>query len=492
MGDRRSGAWVPWIAVAGSSLAWLLAGFAQDDLANPGLVEGRWYAAESAITPLTLELPSRPDQEYRLVIGSLGDPERRYRIRLSASTARDLPVAAWHLLPRLEFEPWESQCADDCSEQAKHSTGPGGFASECAVSARGAELRYFDVHTGDGALEDPGSYERVPARLVAVGRFVRVYLDAECDPGGPAGELADEVVRVMEGDVIPRVGAALGVPSDVDGDGSLGIVLTNRLARLQGGRTSVTGFVRRGDFRTDLDRPFSNRADVIYLSTEVEAGPLLEDVLAHEFVHAVCARPETSWPQHDWISEGLAHQFETGTGNVDYRVDAYYRRPESSPLAIVDYYRSQRFRDHGCRGAAFLFMRWAGRKFGREWLRQTALTRLRGEHGLEATTGVPFDRLFREWTLDLGADVADSSLPRGRFGRFNVAGPRQWGWSPDEGPLTIEVNGSAAAFVVIGAAKIPGAGRLIRVDAPPGARLQVSVRAARSPEEMRAGSDAGD
>src|SRR5690606_4946944 len=144
--------------------------------------------------------------------------------------------------------------------------------------------------------------------------------------------------------------------------------------------------------------------------------------------------------EEDWISEGLAHQYERGADNLDYRVDAYLRRPESSPLVVPDYFRAERFRDHACRGAAYLFLHWTAGVFGEECLRHMALSPSGGTATLEAATGIPFEELFRAWTLELAAPHAGERrllAIDGRFGRYVLSGPRRHVWTPEAGPAQL-------------------------------------------------------
>src|SRR5208337_4955642 len=110
-----------------------------------------------------------------------------------------------------------------------------------------------------------------------------------------------------------------GCPLDVDRDGRFTLLFTAWLRKLQDGKVAVGGFVRGSDFYRDLEAPFSNRCDMMYLSTDLKPGPYLRTLIAHEYTHAVifcehvlgdhvaglAARDEESW-----LNEGLAHLAE--------------------------------------------------------------------------------------------------------------------------------------------------------------------------------------
>ncbi len=84
-----------------------------------------------------------------------------------------------------------------------------------------------------------------------------------------------------------------GLPLTSIGDGRFTILLSSWLDHLGGGRFSVDGFVRGSDLDTDVRPPFGNQCDMMYLSTELKAGPHVRTVLAHEYMHAVIFSQKT-------------------------------------------------------------------------------------------------------------------------------------------------------------------------------------------------------
>ena len=119
----------------------------------------------------------------------------------------------------------------------------------------------------------------------------------------------------------PAVHPIVGPISDPDQNGRLSVLLTPWLGRLQGGTVSVRGFVRSSDFRTDLAAPFSNRADLLYLNSDLPQGTALQTLLLHEVAHAALARhpttdrsPGNQLDWDDWLNEGLAHLAERRCG----------------------------------------------------------------------------------------------------------------------------------------------------------------------------------
>jgi hypothetical protein len=291
----------------------------------------------------------------------------------------------------------------------------------------------------------------------------------------------------------------------VDGDGRFSVLLSPWLARLQGGRTSIGGFVRGSDFQLHIAPPFSNRCDMMYVNSQTIPGPHLRTLLIHEYAHAVSFSRRTgsrdghaAFPEEeDWLNEALAHcaesLFDGGWTNLDYRVSRYLNDTAAYPLVVEDYYRSGLWRCHGCRGATYLFLRYCAERFGSQTLTRLIATPARGTANLELATGYPFDRLFRDWTLSLidgspGALSAKETAPcsqaaagrlasldlYGALGPWGLAGPRPRRWDLDSGPLTVELKGTSAAFVELSASRKPGV-RRVHLAGTRGARLQVSL-----------------
>ena len=101
---------------------------------------------------------------------------------------------------------------------------------------------------------------------------MRVYLDDQQSANGLAPGLVQNVIDLFDGDIVPRFRKLLGTYRDVDHDGRFAILLSPWLGRLQGGRTSVGGFVRGSDFQACLGRPFSNRCDMMYINSQTVPG----------------------------------------------------------------------------------------------------------------------------------------------------------------------------------------------------------------------------
>lgn len=425
-------------------------------------------------------------------------PIRRVSHRLPMQSAEVSGGLAAAALPSLEL-------ANDLQNISQRVL-PVGY--EASVSRRD-----FFLHVTEGDLENPTGYVRILTRQLAAGPHCRVLCDMRQAAAPPQQTLADELVRLFEDEVGPRAGRLLGTHRDVDGDGKLTLLLTPWLGRMQGGEVNLNGLTSSSDFRPGVPAPFGNQCDVIYLNSQLRPGPMLRDLLAHEYAHAIsfsvriAGRPhEPSLPdEQDWLNEGIAHLAEnlvgSGWTNLDYRISRYLDDPSRYPLIVGDYYRSGLWREHGCRGATYLFLRWCADQWGEGFAAAIMRSDRSGVQTVERVTGVPFSELYRQFTLALAASGAERSASPlsaesgasgarstrqllsvplfGHVGGWQLAGPH---WktlsacdqSPGTAqPHTVSLKGTSTVFLRI---ELPSPGaRRLRIRAPAGSILQATL-----------------
>ena len=432
-----------------------------------------------------LDLPQSTG-EYVLIVSSLGDALQSYAVHLTAHRVEQAELVPTRPLEPLSLTPGPTRP----TRQGSLPNGPA--ARECSSAAA---RREFHLHVTEGDLGDPQQYAKVRADLIAEGQHVRVYLDSQIAPEQLHTALVDEITHSFDEVVLPTSRRLLGDYRDVDGDGKFAILISPWLDRLQGGRTSLGGMARGSDFRPDLRPPLSNRSDVLYLNANLRPNSHLRSLLAHEFAHVLCFSRRIADgvglpSEEDWLTEAIAHLSEDihgfGWSNLDHRVARFLDEPQSAPLVVADYYRSGLWRDAGCRGATYLFLRWCVDQFGEEVLGRLAAAPARGTANLEIVTGVPFAELYRRWTAALllsgeeeetsgsrGFDGYRTLDLRGRLGTWQLAGPRLRVWPRAEEPCDLRVRGTSSAFVVLPTAD--GRSQRISVEADPGARLQISL-----------------
>jgi hypothetical protein len=473
----------------------------------------------------SFDLNFSSNTRYVVVIGSLGPADRRFDVCCSSAIVPATGVeSVERVLPVADLDPNPSSIGNVVEDRAAEiglSSKPASIHDIIPVrlsqpSPRVADAtlhrpipatsRSFSLHVTDGALDDPAQYVTIHATPVAEGRQVRVYLDDQQSTSSLAPGLARDVVDLFDRDIIPRFRCLLGTYRDVDHDGHFAVLLSPWLSRLQGGRTSVGGFVRGSDFQTCLGRPFSNRCDMMYVNSQTLPGPHLRTLLIHEYTHAVCFSRRTAnalgrpiFPEEeDWLNEAIAHCAESlfggGWSNLDYRIARFLNDPAAFPLVVGDYYRAGLWRCHGCRGATYLFLRYCLERFGPETLTRLIANPAHGTHNLELATGCSFEHLFRGWNLWLVNSASRRPVPTpnglgessaagpalapldlyGSLGEWGLAGPRRQIWKIDTSPKHIELRGTSASYMEISGAEPPGPRRLC-LQGPPGSQLQVSV-----------------
>jgi hypothetical protein len=437
-----------------------------------------------------------------LIIGSLAEGPGNHRVELSASPVEEVRIMPatrlGSLLPRI--------VATNAPVARAESASLAEVAGSHESDRKNDESRDFYLHVTDGSPDDARQYARVAAKLVAQGEHVRVYLDAQQAVGELAGELPAEIARLFDHDVLPWCRDNVGAYRDVDGNGKFTVLLSPWLGRLQGGQTSLGGFTREADFRSDLEAPFSNRCDMVYLNSSLHCDAHLRTLLIHEFMHAVCFSERTPNgdrfsglpPEEDWLNEALAHLAENLNGcgwtNLDYRISRFLNEPHAYPLVIDNYYDCGMWRNHGCRGATYLFLRWCVDQYGDEVLKRLIRSPVNGARNLEWVTGQTFDDLYRRWTVALYRSGKTGRLPAettsdsqckpdgsfksidlcGMLADWGLAGPRAERWNVDCGARQMEMAGTSSAYLELAANSTSGARRLT-IEGDYGTRLQVTL-----------------
>ena len=453
----------------------------------------------------TFDLPFvSADEQYLLVVSNLAADVTPRPVDLGAEAIAVAQTSQLTWLPPLP----STVTGQRAAAAVETATVPSPSASESTPCARS-----FWLKVGRKDSQNPAAWREIQTDLLIAGRHAAVYVDRT---DRVPHETAAAIVEVFDNQVLPRVSPWMGRVADVDGDGRLAIVLTNWLSRLDEGRLALGGMVASADFNPSGEPPMSNRADILYLNANVKPGPHLATLLAHEYTHAaVCSIrreqvsllcPSTS--EEGWLNEALAHVGENLQGpawtNLDYRIAARLARCGAAPLSLpFD------ARHHGrcpqVRGSGYLFLRWCVAKFGPELLTRLVQGPRSGIGNLEAATGQRFDRLYREFAVDLffgwpetarageqaTVTASDEALPAsrgealiavppcyGRLGPHYLAGPRFRAIDLADGQTgetlgTAHVAGTSHANFVLRSSQ-PGA-RRVRLDLDHGGRWQVTL-----------------
>lgn len=431
-----------------------------------------WSRLDGHGSTAACELPA--GRRYRLVLGCLGDATQEHTVSLRLTNSplnshgREEHVTNAEILVRHAGQRTHPTIASiPASSHHANSYQP-------LVAAR-----EFFLHVTDGDLDDPKQYARISAANVACGTRVRVFADQQLTKGEVPQSRIDELVRMLDADVIPRVESQFGPLHDVDGDGRLAVVLTPWLSRLQGGRTSIGGMVRNNDFQRGVSAPFSNRSDMLFLNSALPSDAALRDLLSHEVAHVACISQRvihgtgTPRDEEDWLSEALAHLAEPGWSNLDHRLVAFLDDPSRYPLVVPDYYRAGLWRNPGCRGATYLMARWCVDRGEPGLVRQLVQSKDRGTRNLERATKRRFEDLFREWNLSL---ATGDELPPGLRSvllKFGTTGLRPAVYRADSGSQTLQVRGTA--FAVVDVTVPDSVARTLRIAGDSNAKWQFSI-----------------
>lgn len=439
---------------------------------------------EGGETAIPLSGGEKP-RDYLVVVGSLartGAPTTVAAELRRVAPGEPLPPLAVESSEPSEWWRWRVQRDRAVMQRARERV----VAAPARWSAaKFAERKTFHLFTGEDDLLDPKRYVAAPARLARVGRHCAVYVDADAPA---ARELVDEVVRVFDDRVYPSARATFGEHRDVDRNGKLTILLTSWLDRLSGGKVSLSGFVRGADFYRDVEAPFSNQCDMLYLNASLEPGPHLTTIIAHEYTHAItfCEHVFGEYlpggqgrDDEAWLSEAVAHVAENlhgeGWSNLDYRVSTYLSAPHRYRLVVPDYFHEGLWRCHGSRGATYLFLRYCVDRCGEGVLGELSQSNLAGVENIETAAQTPFAELFRGWTAAtavasvVGPSPDNRSPLLGRLERRLLAGVRP-----------VEVGGASGDSLDLGAPVeleiAPTAWACLRVRAPAGPPAVLTVR----------------
>jgi hypothetical protein len=384
---------------------------------SPGL-NFRFKTSELTVGSGTLNLPAGDD--WYLIVSSTDPAAETTDLSIAREPLESLPSHRWR----------------DASESARSFTNADSFAQSLPrvepldeVSHVERELslqtkpKALFLHVTDGPLDDPRQYATVHSRVIGESEHVRILLDEQEPQSERIETLARRIQNEFEQTILPVCTRTFGTWRDIDGDGKLTILLSPWLAKLQGGKTSLKGFVRGTDFDERIPAPLGNRCDAIYLNSNLASTVNLRTLLGHEYFHVLQCSLRGNQPgrlplEEDWLTEAEAHLAEQwlqgDDSNLKYRIDAFLDSPGTAPLVVKDYYRAGLWRDDGCRGATFLFLDWCAARHGENFLPRLLRSPETGTRGLETITGRSFQDLHRDWTVSLLSNAV-------------VAGASEWG-----------------------------------------------------------------
>lgn len=461
------------------------------------LPTGQLFAVSTEANHASFDLPfAGAKEQYLLVVSNVASELDSRSVSLEVSAVEEATQMPFRQVEALAPKPLPS----DPGFYASLGDTPVAFAPQDEVVRR-----TFWLQVGGSESKNPASYREIDAELQAQGRHIRVFVD--CDDRLPP-ETADTIVELFENSIRPTAADTMGLPHDVDGDGTFAVLVTGWLGKLDAGTVSLGGMVNPNDFDTTLERPYSNHADVLYLNANVRPGRHLATLMAHEFAHAISSsgrqnhRPFlfAGGSEESWLSEAISHVAENlesdNWTNLDHRVAHFLQTPEQTPLVVPNYRSAGLWRAAGPRGSTYLFLRWCVDHYGTGLLPALIYSGRSGVANLEAATGEPFDELYRRFAADLFLRTIQTSeasaacascvdLPRidlaSTLGDWGLAGPRYESLEVDEAvEANLELCGTTSRYFVV-SANGNGA-RRIHIAAELGSQLQVTL--VRLPDEL--------
>ena len=300
---------------------------------------------------------------------------------------------------------------------------------------------------------DNNCFVQTQARLKYTGARVYVYEDIGVSSGFSASEYA-KFGTLFDDVLYPIDTAAFGFPSDVDGNGHIIVLLSQKINQLTSRADCQTSgaYVAGYFFGYDLTNGTgSNRSEIFYSiapdstaqfscahrKSQVETQT--PTTFIHEFQHMI------SYNQHvlmrkgasevTWLNEGLSHiAEELGSKYYEAKYPAPAGRtnpaqlfPDSSQGFITPDLRNAysyllaprhksvtTFAALGTleeRGAAWLFLRWLGDQKGDQVYKQLVETSRRGTDNVATAAGEPFPALFGDFGIAAYTDSIDG-VPR--------------------------------------------------------------------------------
>ena len=372
------------------------------------------------------------------------------------------------------------------------------------------EKRTFNVlRSAEVSGTEPDDYVQVAATARYVGARAAIFLDDAAPAEGGYTQADLDAIGSLFDDHLHPIGVnAFGSESDVNDDGMILVLLTDRVTRLAGcgGEGVVVGLFFAVDLFAHLVG--SNNAEIFYgLTPDAECGVdrefairRLPGVFIHELQHMINYGQKVIQRDGDaedtWLDEGLsgfaeelggrlvpddrcidddcltlfqAENLRNAYGYLGQMDDAYLIGPRRPPLPLTQY------------GATWLFVRWLSDHFAAEPTLGTDLTRAlvqttrTGAENVSGATETPFDRLLAEWQLanylddhpDFQAVVAGTRFGysswnlRDIFASFNQQDPQQF---PSAYPL--EPDGYTGEDYVRSGVLRAGSGQHVLVEQP--------------------------
>ncbi|MCU0639656.1 MAG: hypothetical protein MUF59_07290 [Candidatus Krumholzibacteria bacterium] len=310
-----------------------------------------------------------------------------------------------------------------------------------------ADTAVFDVYADiEGSTIEPSSFVKVTADLKYEGDHVLLYVDRETDGSCISDAEAEILGESFDSGIYSIDREAFGSESDINGDGRVSILLSPVINRLTDPGTATTegyigGFFLPGDLLPAwLDPSCTNGMEIFYTFVPDPLGlygnvyekdralEVIRGVLAHEFLHMIMFNYRililgegisAQYAAGTWIEEGLAHIAEDLNDHDESNIARAALFLEDP--GVVTLIHGGDALDE--RGAAFLFFRYLGDRFGESIFREMVRAKASGVKIVELTAGVNLFELFADWAAALYLDgTGISADPRFSYSSIDLRG----------------------------------------------------------------------
>ncbi len=283
----------------------------------------------------------------------------------------------------------------------------------------------FDVYSRLGSRTDqPENFTKVKAFLEYQGENVLLYVDSLTEPGCITSQAAVDLGESFDQSIYYTDRQYFGEESDINKDGRVAILLSPVVNMLTPPGTASTdgyigGFFLPGDLLPSLFHPdCTNSMEIFYTIVPDPAGTYgnvfetaralesIEGILGHEFVHMIMFNYRllkygegilADYIEQTWLEEGLAHMAEDLNGYIDGnigRANRFLRNPGDFSLTYGKDGLAER-------GAAFLFLRYLGDRYGNSIFRDMVQSKIIGMANVENAVGEDFIELVGDWAAAL-------------------------------------------------------------------------------------------
>ena len=304
-----------------------------------------------------------------------------------------------------------------------HGASPEVRAFRSSISGPGAApqaVQFKVLVDPNQSVLDPANFTTVQANLKYTGDHTLLYVDAETPPEFLTDAEAENLGQKFDASIYGTDRDDFGSESDINHDGKVAILMSPTINRMTppgaaGSQGFIAGYFLANDLLPQLlDSRRSNGMEIFYtmvpdpsslygnLFPKDKTLPVIEGVLAHEFLHMILFNYRVliyghgylaDYMEQLWLDEGLAHIAEDLNGYKSSNI-ARANLFLEDPGDVTLIYGGDALEE---RGASFLFLRLLGDRFRTSVYKRLVQSKHTGVANVEAATGALFNELFADW-----------------------------------------------------------------------------------------------